>query len=300
MDRVTSFINDIDIALHSVTLYKFADDTKMLSQVNTLEDSVVFQANIKAIESWSLKYDMPFNYTKCSVMHFGGSNPSFPYYMNGAAVRCSDCEKDLGVYVDKKLNFVQHIDYITAKARRLCGWILRVFTTRDPVMLRKLYICFVRPVLDYASVVWSPCKKAQIDNIEAVQRKFTKRISSLRNVSYIDRLNALSLESLQMRRNNHDILFVCSIITSNVPHMHMLFRLQRDNTNKSVRGHGLCLARHRCNTRVRQEFVTYRVITHWNSLPNRVIDTLVNCRCSDHCRIDSFKNELMIWRTNSL
>ena len=92
------------------------------------------------------------------------------------------------------------------------------------------------PVLDYASVVWSPCKKAQIDNIEAVQRKFTKRISSLRNVSYIDRLNALSLESLQMRRNNHDILFVCSIITSNVPHMHMLFRLQRDNTNKPIRG----------------------------------------------------------------
>ena len=45
-----------------------------------------------------------------------------------------------------------------------------------------------------------------IIKIESVQRRFTKRIRGLSNVGYRDRLEILSLESLQLRRLHQDLI----------------------------------------------------------------------------------------------
>jgi len=50
----------------------------------------------------------------------------------------------------------------------------------------------IRPTLEYCSVVWSPALKKDIYRLEAVQRRFTKRLTVLRNIQYCDRLYNLS------------------------------------------------------------------------------------------------------------
>ena len=58
------YINDMDAVLNNVTIYKFADDTKVVSTANTTEDCDCLQKNIAALEEWSNKWKMPFNSRK--------------------------------------------------------------------------------------------------------------------------------------------------------------------------------------------------------------------------------------------
>jgi len=46
----------------------------------------------------------------------------------------------------------------------------------------------VRPLLDYCSLVWAPVYKTDINLIERVQRRFTKRLLGIKDISYHDRL----------------------------------------------------------------------------------------------------------------
>ena len=56
--------------------------------------------------------------------------------------------------------------------------------TRKPVYLVRAYIAYVRPVLEYATQVWSPHHVSLINLLETVQRGFTKRIPGFWNLSY--------------------------------------------------------------------------------------------------------------------
>jgi len=71
--------------------------------------------------------------------------------------------------------------------------------------LRKTFITYIRPLLEYASSIWSPTKAGLVDKVESVQRQFTKRIPALHELWYRDRLSALNLESLEHRRLRVDL-----------------------------------------------------------------------------------------------
>jgi len=83
-------------------------------------------------------------------------------------------------------------------------------------MLVKAFCTFVRPTLEYCSVVWSPGFKKDIHRLEAVQRRFTKRLAGLHNMSYWDRLDYLNLDSLYNRRIKSDFLMTYKILNGQV------------------------------------------------------------------------------------
>ena len=65
---------------------------------------------------------------------------------------------------------------------------MRCFHSRDPGVLTKAFVVYVRPTVEYCSPVWSPCTVLNINNIESVQRTFTKRLSGMRSLSYNGRV----------------------------------------------------------------------------------------------------------------
>jgi len=52
----------------------------------------------------------------------------------------------------------------------------RSFVFRDVSVLVRSFTVYVRPVLEYNGVIWSPCLKKDIDLVEKVQWRFTKRL----------------------------------------------------------------------------------------------------------------------------
>ena len=90
--------------------------------------------------------------------------------------------------------------------------ILCCFECRDPLLLLRAFTVYVRPILEYCSPVWNPVHIGDIKRIEAVQRRFTKRLSGYRHISCDTRLRLLGAESLELRRLKLDLIMMYKIL----------------------------------------------------------------------------------------
>ena len=86
------------------------------------------------------------------------------------------------------------------KANSILGLIRRGFDDPCPSVFQTLYTTFVRPHLEYAQSVWQPRLRRSINLIEGVQRRATKLIKPILNLTYSERLKRLNLPSLEFRR----------------------------------------------------------------------------------------------------
>ena len=88
----------------------------------------------------------------------------------------------------------------------MLGIIKRNFSFINRDIFIKLYKSLVRPHLEYGQCIWSPylihCKK----EIEKVQRRATKIVPGMNNLSYEERLIKLKLSSLNYRRMRGDLI----------------------------------------------------------------------------------------------
>ena len=72
----------------------------------------------------------------------------------------------------------------------------------------------MRPILEYNSVIWSPSLRKDIDAIEKVQRRFTKRLHGLEDLSYAECLQCLNIPSLELHRLHLDLIVCYKIMFS--------------------------------------------------------------------------------------
>jgi len=109
-----------------------------------------------------------------------------------------------------------HIDAMVIKAHQRANLIHRSFVSRNPRLLVRAYLVYVRPLLEYNCVIWSPWLQQDIDKIERVQRRFTKRLPGFKYLSYSERLLQLNLTSLELRRLHADLVMCYKLIFSHV------------------------------------------------------------------------------------
>ena len=127
---------------------------------------------------------MKINIDKCKVLDFGNKNMKKSYNLNNIKIMPSECEKIIGVFIDTECSFKQHIFNIVKKARITASNTLRAFKGCDITVMISLYKTYVRSILEYASVVFSPHCVCLINLIENVQCHYTKRLTGLWNVNY--------------------------------------------------------------------------------------------------------------------
>ena len=104
---------------------------------------------------------------------------------------------DLGDIRSSDDTYTEHDSKMAQRRRQLIGQCFRVFHSRDPRFLVHVYRIYILPILNYGSPVWSPHQRQQVNELESVQRRFTRRLASLRGYSYGERLRNLSLLSLE-------------------------------------------------------------------------------------------------------
>ena len=131
-----------------------------------------------------------------------------------------------------------------------------------------LYKTLVRPLLDYCSPVWSPYRKNDIMKIEKIQKRYTKMIEGCKSLSYGERLERLSLTTLEVRRHRADLIQVFKIINDEgrtYPNDFFTFRERtgRKNTMK--------IYKKRVNSDLEKNGFVFRVVEPWNALPNDIV-----------------------------
>ena len=119
---------------------------------------------------------------------------------------------DLGVVVDEKLRFSRHIAAAAACTNRKLGLLKHTFKYWTEESLVTLFKVFVRPHLEYCIQACTPTLKRDIETLEKVQRRATKLVPSLRNLTYEDRLRRLNLPTLEERRRRGDLIETFKIL----------------------------------------------------------------------------------------
>ena len=174
------FINDLPSYLNFSKCIIYADDVKLFSRVSTPMDSSKLQRDLDSLVRWSTENGLPFNVSKCKVMHFRRARTctEFNYTINGSILEKVDETKDLGVIMDYRLSFEPQESAVIVKAMRLVGFIRR--TTVDflsPHTLLHLYKSLVIPIITYCSPVWSPYTQDSFIRLEAIQHKILRYMS---------------------------------------------------------------------------------------------------------------------------
>jgi hypothetical protein len=84
--------------------------------------------------------------------------------------------------------------------------------------LKKLYFGFIRPILEYGSVVWDNCTREQSDLIESVQYESARIATGLRKGTSRDKLYAeLGWDSLQNRRKKQKLILMSKALEGELP-----------------------------------------------------------------------------------
>ena len=149
---------------------------------------------------WSEKWPMLFNFQKCKCLHLGHGNTGVNYEMGGTILCKTVKEKDLGVTINANMKVTEQCRIAASQGNQILGIIRGNITYKEKGLIVPLYKAIVRPHLEYCIQAWIPYLRKDIYMLEKVQRRTTKLITGLRDISYEDRLKECGLTTLEMRR----------------------------------------------------------------------------------------------------
>jgi len=265
------YINDLPASISSkIRLY--ADDVILYRAILSNEDAIILQNDLNKLVGWAATWLMSLNLDKCE--HLTITNKKHPlsitYMIMDHPIRKVISAKYLGVTITHNLSWTKHVDIITCKANSVRAFLQRNLSQCSHHVKSLAYFTYVRPILEYASVVWSPFTKINIDKIEMVQRKAARFVFNdyhrYSSVSYM--LQQLNWDSLEHRRTKAITVMFYKIINNIVSvdfsnFLHRSFSI--------TRGHDMRFLTipARLNTYYHSFLLT--AIRIWNSLPEDIV-----------------------------
>ena len=220
------YINDLTQNI-SANIKLFADDSSLFIKVDNVETAhQTLMSDLDTITAWARRWKMKFNpeiskqaievvfsckYDKTRLDH-----P--PLFFNEIPVARKKSTKHLGIILDEKLNFREHILEAIEKAKKGLSLMkfLSSFVNRKTLVLT--YTMHVRPHLEYGDILFHDCATYLMDMLESIQYQAGLIATGCwKNTSRDKLYKELGWESLSERRNLRRLLAYHKIISHNSP-----------------------------------------------------------------------------------
>ena len=214
------YINDLPDRLTSICKI-FADDTSLFPKaINNKKSEIEPNKDLKLISPWAYQWKMLFNpdptkqATEVCFSRKRDNVPHEPLTFNNNKIRSAPAQKYLGIILDSKLDFNQHIVDKINKCNKIIGTMRRLSMTLSRKILLTIYKSFVRPLLDYADIIYDkPYNESFKEKLEAVQYNACLSITgAIRGTSRERLYSELGLETLNNCRWSRKLFFFYKII----------------------------------------------------------------------------------------
>ena len=266
------YINDLP-ELVSCCCRLYADDVLLYKVIRLDEDCASLQSDLDVLQKWADDWQMRFNGLKCQHISFCSKQVqiNFNYMICNEVIKQVDSIKYLGVIIDKKITWSQQVDKIALKANRVRGFLYRNIKHCSLDIKNRCYKIFIQPILEYASIIWSPYYDKYINKLEAVQRRMARFVCNEYGfISVTKLLENLSWPKLQQRRTCNRGIMLYKILNKQVeiPILPTIFR----PNNLSTRGNNSRFIQLQCHLNCYRNSFFPDAIRIWNSLPQHIID----------------------------
>ena len=165
------YVNDVAHNMLSFCRLYADDNSIQYADKNLKNIECVLNHDLRILEKWSEDWLLQFNPNKTKVLFFGklAHNQIPQLLFQGCQLEIVSSHKHLGLIFSDDLKWSVYIDNIVNHAYKKLGLIKKLKFTLCREKLSKMYITFVRPILEYASVVWDGCAISDLEKLEKVQ-----------------------------------------------------------------------------------------------------------------------------------
>ena len=268
------YINDLCNTSKVFKFILFADDTNIFctgkdrKEVENLLNSELYNLN-----KWFEVNKLTLNLTKTKYMIFGNHNENCSVSINNDAIEKVDSIKFLGIILDSKLSWNDHIQLVTKKVSRSMGILYRVKNILNQKSLFTLYCSLVLPYLNYACEIWGNTYASRIQPLIILQKKIIRIVCNRKFRDHTSELfyslnclklpELISLKSLCVMYKAKNNLLPTKIqkyfVVLNTVHSH--------NTRSSSRDNFYC---HAVRTKLKLFCLSVTGVNLWNKLDENI------------------------------
>ena len=177
------YINDIIKCSDILQFILFADDTNLFySNRNISELEFVMNIELSKLLNWFRANKLSLNAAKTNFIIFGNKRipndlDEVKLILDNNILERTTCTKFLGVFLDEKLNWSQHLSNITVKISRGLGMIGRVRNVFPNDVLQMLYYSLIYPYLTYCCIIWGGAAATLLRKLEVLQNRAVRLVT---------------------------------------------------------------------------------------------------------------------------
>ena len=272
------YINDIASQVNS-NIRLFADDTSLYLVIDH-PNNIAISANslnedILKISQWASQWLVTFNPNKSESMlisrkQHGHLHP--PLYMDNQVITDVQNHKHLGVFLSNDCTWHTHIDYIKAKTWPKINIMRKLLYHIDRKSLETIFLTFIRPLLEYADVIWDNCTEYEKTELDKIQYEAARICTGATKLISLNNLTKeIGWESLRQRRNKHKLILFYKMVNNHSPQYlsDLVPRTVSQQSQYNLRNtHNIQLL-HARTTGYYNSFLP-SVIREWNTLPSQM------------------------------
>ena len=197
------YVNDLTKMLTSNSGL-FADDSSIYRPITCEEHRLALQEDLDRVAQWCHTWRMNLNTDKTKVLSVS-RNKYFDdpeYRIGGEILEVTDKISVLGVSINNKLKWNDHVSKLCAKTNSDVRFINRVLHDASPRTREVVFNALVKSKLDYCNTVWDPSVGYLVDELEKVQRRGARMVFGdfRRDSCVTEMINRLEWQPLQITR----------------------------------------------------------------------------------------------------
>ena len=251
----------------------FADDTTLYYSSKNVNSIRVLDKELKKVKSWLDCNKLSLNIDKSCYLRFSllpEANIAAPKIQNNPLTR-RNVTKYLGILIDDKLTWKDHIHHVNMKLRKGIGLLSKVSNLVTKATLKTLYYSFIYPYLNYNLLNWCSAAPTNLNCLKISNKKAVRTILSKNNrepsLPLFKLLEILPFEELINFKQGQ---FMWKVDHSMMPSLNQSCYVQ-NNFEIYTRQNVLKFIIPTPRTTYAKRHLTYTTIKLWNnSIPNHI------------------------------
>ena len=177
------YMNDIHKSSDTLSFVLYADDTNILLSGSNPDNIIsMMNSELPNVTDWLNANKLCLNVSKTHFVVFRPGRSSLTtnqvLYLNQSPVNQEFRTKFLGVIMDSRLKWVDHISYIRKKLSKNVGILNKLRKVLNTPSLLQLYYSFIHPYISYCLEIWGSAAMTHIDSICKIQKLCCRLITN--------------------------------------------------------------------------------------------------------------------------
>ena len=200
----------------------FADDTCIGHMAHNEENlHTLISTDLEYLNAWSYRWLVKFNPNKTDIMIFSTRHleNNLLFDFNNISLSPVHMHKHLGVIFSNDCKWTKHIDVLIERTSKQLNILRKLKYRLKRDYLEKIYLVFIRPILEYASEIWDNYGQTNCNHLEKIQVEAARIVTGLSIYASFDSIYKETWwETLSTRRKvKKNLLLFYKIVNKEAP-----------------------------------------------------------------------------------